>query len=180
MTSSSNTQIPQQIFQTSILSKLADLLVPLPSAAIQESIVAELEAEQALVEASRLLVERMEAKIRAAIGRVWGQGATLTNKDGRAESRKPGKSCVLSEQIQSENRELVMTRQLTAIIEREGKGYIALCPELDIASQGDTVDEARNNLKEALELFFETASASEVQRRLHDEVYVTRVEIAVG
>ena len=73
-----------------------------------------------------------------------------------------------------------MTRHLTAIIEREGKGYIALCPELDIASQGDTVDEARNNLKEALELFFETASASEVQHRLHDEVYVTRVEIAVG
>ena len=73
-----------------------------------------------------------------------------------------------------------MTRHLTAIIEREGTGYVALCPELDIASQGDTVDEARNNLKEALELFFETASASEVQRRLHDEVYVTRVEIAVG
>ena len=73
-----------------------------------------------------------------------------------------------------------MTRHLTAIIEREGKGYIALCPELDIASQGDTVAEARNNLKEALELFFETASASEVQHRLHDEVYVTRVEIAVG
>ena len=73
-----------------------------------------------------------------------------------------------------------MTRHLTAIIEREGKGYIALCPELDIASQGDTVDEARNNLKEALELFFETAPASEVQHRLHDEVYVTRVEIAVG
>ena len=73
-----------------------------------------------------------------------------------------------------------MTRQLTAIIEREGTGYISLCPELDIASQGDTVDEARDNLKEALELFFETASASEVQHRLHDEVYVTRVEIAVG
>ena len=73
-----------------------------------------------------------------------------------------------------------MTRQMTAIIEREGTGYISLCPELDIASQGDTVDEARNNLKEALELFFETASASEVQHRLHDEVYVTRVEIAVG
>ena len=73
-----------------------------------------------------------------------------------------------------------MTRLMTAIIEREGTGYISLCPELDIASQGDTVDEARNNLKEALELFFETASASEVQHRLHDEVYVTRVEIAVG
>ena len=73
-----------------------------------------------------------------------------------------------------------MTRQLTAIIEREGEGYAALCPELDIASQGATVAEARENLKEALELFFETASATEIQHRLHEEVYVTKVEIAVG
>ena len=63
-----------------------------------------------------------------------------------------------------------MTSQLTGIIEREGDGYVALCPELDIASQGETVAEARANLKEALELFFETASASEIQRRLRDEV----------
>jgi len=59
---------------------------------------------------------------------------------------------------------------LTAIIEREDDGYVALCPELDIASQGETVAEARANLKEALELFFETASASEIQRRLRNEV----------
>ena len=58
-----------------------------------------------------------------------------------------------------------MNRQLTAIIEREGDGYVALCPELDIASQGETIDEARDNLKEALELFFETAPASEVEER---------------
>lgn len=69
---------------------------------------------------------------------------------------------------------------LTAIIEREGDGYVSLCPELDIASQGDTVDQARANLKEALELFFETASPEEVQARLHGEVYVTQVEVAVG
>ena len=61
-----------------------------------------------------------------------------------------------------------MTRQLTAIIEREEGGYIALCPELDIASQGATVDEARKNLVEALELFFETASGAEVEHRLND------------
>jgi predicted RNase H-like HicB family nuclease len=73
-----------------------------------------------------------------------------------------------------------MTKKLTAIIEREGDGYVALCPELDIASQGDTVDEARKNLKEALELFFETASSEEINARLHDEVYVTNVEVAVG
>jgi len=58
------------------------------------------------------------------------------------------------------------TQQFTAIIEREGDGYISLCPELDIASQGDNIEEARRNLIEALELFFETADPSEVQNRL--------------
>lgn len=73
-----------------------------------------------------------------------------------------------------------MTKQLTAIIEREGDGYVALCPELDIASQGDTVTEARDNLIEALELFFEVASEAEIAERMHNEVYITRVEVAVG
>jgi predicted RNase H-like HicB family nuclease len=72
------------------------------------------------------------------------------------------------------------TRQLTAIIEREGNGYVALCPELDVASQGYSIEEARANLTEALELFFETANPEEVKTRLHDEVFVTRVEVAVG
>jgi predicted RNase H-like HicB family nuclease len=72
------------------------------------------------------------------------------------------------------------TRELTAILSREGDGYVALCPELDIASQGMTVEEARHHLAEAVELFFETADASEIQRRLHTEVYVTRLEVAVG
>jgi predicted RNase H-like HicB family nuclease len=58
-----------------------------------------------------------------------------------------------------------MQKQLTAIIEREGNGYVSLCPELDIASQGDTIEEARINLREALELFFETASPMEIQTR---------------
>ena len=65
-----------------------------------------------------------------------------------------------------------MTRQLTAIIEREDNGYVALCPEVDVASQGATVNEARSNLKEALELFFEYASTEEIRKRLHDEVVV--------
>lgn len=73
-----------------------------------------------------------------------------------------------------------MRRQLTAIIEREGDGYVSLCPELDIASQGSTVEEARDNLREALELFFETASSEEIKQRLKEEVYVTQVEVAVG
>lgn len=70
--------------------------------------------------------------------------------------------------------------KLTAIIEREGDGYVSLCPELDIASQGDSIEQARDNLREALELFFETASPEEAKRRLHHEVFVTQVEVAVG
>jgi predicted RNase H-like HicB family nuclease len=71
-------------------------------------------------------------------------------------------------------------RKLTAIIERQGDGYFALCPELDIASQGETIEEARNNLVEALELFFEVADPSEIQERLHTEVFVTQLEVSVG
>ena len=70
--------------------------------------------------------------------------------------------------------------QFTAVIEREGEGYVSLCPELDIASQGDNVEEATANLKEAVELFFEHASAKEIRQRLHDEVLVTRLEVAIG
>ena len=115
-----------------------------------------------------------------------------------------------------------MHRQLTAIVEREGDGYVvsvaeshscdkpdastrgkvnvsaypscgldrkstfrnknyvSLCPELDIASQGNTIEEARDNLREALELFFETASPDEIGQRIHEDVYVTRLEIGVG
>lgn len=73
-----------------------------------------------------------------------------------------------------------MNRSLTAIVEREGEGYVALCPELDVATQGGSVTEARDNLAEALVLFFETASSEEVTRRLRGEVYVTQIEVALG
>lgn len=75
-----------------------------------------------------------------------------------------------------------MTRflQLTALIEREGDGFVGLCPELDIASQGDSVEQTRANLTEAVELFFECASPTEVAERPHTDVYVTRLEVAVG
>jgi predicted RNase H-like HicB family nuclease len=67
---------------------------------------------------------------------------------------------------------------LTAFVEREGDGFISLCPELDIASQGDTVEEASLNLREAVELFFECAGAEEVTQRLKGEVYISRFEAA--
>ena len=63
-------------------------------------------------------------------------------------------------------------KQFTAVIEREGDGYVSTCPELDIVSQGETVEAARANLLEAVEGFFEVASASEVRRRLRRETYV--------
>ncbi|MGB6688554.1 MAG: type II toxin-antitoxin system HicB family antitoxin [Terracidiphilus sp.] len=75
---------------------------------------------------------------------------------------------------------MLTPRRMTAIIEREDDGFVALCPELDIASQGSSVEEARENLVEALTLFFETAEPSEVERRLHNEVFVTQVEVPVG
>lgn len=69
--------------------------------------------------------------------------------------------------------------RLTAIIEREDDGFVALCPEFDIASEGTAIEEARTNLIEALTLFFEP-SPSEVARRFHNEVFITQVEAPVG
>ena len=71
-------------------------------------------------------------------------------------------------------------QRLTAIIEREDDGFVALCPDFDIASEGASIEEARANLIEAITLFFETASPSEVARRSHNEVFITQVEVPVG
>ena len=73
-----------------------------------------------------------------------------------------------------------MNKQLTAIIRQDGNSFVSLCPELDIASQGDSIEEAKNNLREALELFFECASESEISQRLSDQIVVTQVEVAIG
>ena len=72
------------------------------------------------------------------------------------------------------------TRNFTAAIYREGDGFVALCPELDVASQGDTLEQARANLKEAVELFLETAGEAEIAERLHGEIYLTGLEVSVG
>jgi predicted RNase H-like HicB family nuclease len=58
-----------------------------------------------------------------------------------------------------------MERAFKVLIERDRNGYVALCPEYDIASQGETIEEARQNLTEALELFMECASPEELARR---------------
>lgn len=71
-------------------------------------------------------------------------------------------------------------RNFTAIIEREDEMYVALCPEIDVASQGTTVEEARNNLQEAIELFLEHASKDEIISRLKNDFFITNMQIAVG
>jgi predicted RNase H-like HicB family nuclease len=74
----------------------------------------------------------------------------------------------------------MQVRMFTAMIERENAGYVSLCPELDIASQGDTVEEARSNLVEAIELFLETASSQEIERRMHGEIFVTQIGVSIA
>lgn len=70
--------------------------------------------------------------------------------------------------------------RVTALIEKEGTSYVALCPELDVASQGDSIEDARANLEEAPILFIEIGSEAEIAERSHSEVYITGLDIAVG
>jgi predicted RNase H-like HicB family nuclease len=72
------------------------------------------------------------------------------------------------------------TSSYTAIIEREDDVFVALCPELDIASQGPTVEQAAANLKDAVELFLNSADVSEIERRLREPVFITHFKITRG
>ncbi|HSK71867.1 MAG TPA: type II toxin-antitoxin system HicB family antitoxin [Pyrinomonadaceae bacterium] len=72
-----------------------------------------------------------------------------------------------------------MLKTLTATIWREDDGFVSLCSELDIASQGKTIEEARANLREAVELFFETAHPNEIAERTNSEIYITPLEVEI-
>ena len=73
-----------------------------------------------------------------------------------------------------------MKKYLTAILTKEDDMFVALCPELDIASQGKSVEEAKSNLAEAVELFFETASKDEIRDRLKKDIFISPLEVAVA
>lgn len=73
-----------------------------------------------------------------------------------------------------------MTRSLTAVLIREDDGFVALCPEVDVASQGDSAEDAKKNLLEAVELFFECASQQEIEERLSSESFVSSLEVKVA
>ena len=67
--------------------------------------------------------------------------------------------------------------KFTAILEKEGDMYVALCPELDVSSQGNTLEEAKANLIEAVELFLECANPEEIKQRLHTDLFITQIEV---
>ncbi len=68
----------------------------------------------------------------------------------------------------------------SAIAEREGDGYVSLYPELDNVRQGNSIEQARDSLREAFELIFDAASKKEIKHRLHTDIFVTQIEVAVG
>jgi predicted RNase H-like HicB family nuclease len=90
------------------------------------------------------------------------------------------KSCRFALKRNHKTRNMPKIQKFTAIIEREDDGYVSLCPELDIASQGSTKKEAKENLVEAIELFLEVADPTEVTKRLQKETFVTQLEVTVG
>jgi predicted RNase H-like HicB family nuclease len=91
-------------------------------------------------------------------------------REGDVQLPAPRRTVIIFRPTAAYHHAMKSMRQLTAIIERENDVYVALCPELDIASQGETVEAAPTNPIEALELFFESADPREVARRLHSEV----------
>lgn len=70
------------------------------------------------------------------------------------------------------------TIPLGVVLNQDDDGYVSLCTELDIASQGSTIEEALSNLKEAVEGFFETASPEEIHQRLKKPSLFTHIEVA--
>jgi predicted RNase H-like HicB family nuclease len=68
--------------------------------------------------------------------------------------------------------------KLTAVIEPEGEWFVATCPELGVASQGHTIEEAERMIKEAVDLLLEDADEKEIKRRLNRGVKVTSLEPA--
>ena len=124
-----------------------------------------------------LLARPRQIRHRCVLGRV--------RRSSARRRLPPGSSSVLARRDQPSHparyyRDMADHRRFTAIVEREDDGYVALCPEYDIASEGATIEDARENLMEALTLFFECADPAEAQRRNRPEILVTQVEIRVA
>jgi predicted RNase H-like HicB family nuclease len=107
----------------------------------------------------------------------------LSARLDQARSRKRPRSFVIdfsSKPHQPGESSTMSKTTFTAILEREGDVYVALCPELDIASQGGTIEEATANLRDAVALFLETADSREITQRLRSGVFVTTFDVVDG
>lgn len=107
----------------------------------------------------------------------------LINPRGGSSSRREGVSAARSTPRTARSKRATKAKSslsLTCLIHQEADGYVSRCPELDVASQGDSIEEARANLIEAVELFLECASPSEIKRRVIGRVFITPFEVRLG
>lgn len=69
-----------------------------------------------------------------------------------------------------------MSFKVTVLIQKDDDWFVAKCVENNVASQGKTVEEAMNNLKEALELYYEDVPKEDIKEK---QLYVTTLEVMV-
>ena len=74
-----------------------------------------------------------------------------------------------------------MSHRVNIIFNRDKDGYYVFCPDLPgCHSQGDTFEEARENIKEAVELYLETMDKQEIEEALGKELLTTTMEVEIG
>lgn len=74
-----------------------------------------------------------------------------------------------------------MPYKVNVVIEKDKCGYYAYCPELEgCQTQGDSLEEVLNNIKEAIKLYIETLSKDEIETFLSKEILTTSLEVKVG
>lgn len=74
-----------------------------------------------------------------------------------------------------------MSHRVNVLIEKDADGYYAYCPDLPgCQSQGDSLEEVTENIREAIELYLETLSNEEKQNFLGKEVLAMTLEVQVA
>jgi predicted RNase H-like HicB family nuclease len=76
---------------------------------------------------------------------------------------------------------LIMTYKVSVVIEKDEYGYYAYCPELrGCQTQGESLEEVKTNIQEAVELYLETLSEEEIQECLSQEITTMTLEVKVA
>jgi len=79
------------------------------------------------------------------------------------------------------DKKLSMPYKVNVIIEKDEFGYYAYCPELEgCQTQGDSLEEVLNNIKEAIKLYIEILSKDEIETFLSKDILTTSLEVEVG